>query len=417
MSDASNRDLSAFSLLDLFRSEASSQNQVLGEGLLALERDANDLSRIDELMRAAHSIKGAAAIVNLPLVVILAHKMEDVFVAAQNGTVTLHRRAVDLLLAGVDLLEQIAQLSDDAAPAWFADQEKTMMQTAEAIGTILDPTKATNLEPSEPAIIELLSLPADDFSTDLNVEAGVRAGMDTVSSQPQSINSSTNNLLGQATTALLSTDSSVVPTATPTVTEAPAKTLATSTGNKGRGEQSLKVDVVHLERLLSLTSQAVVSAHLLAPLLQSMQREKKKQSELFRLLGELQDQIEIGTHSLALKGKMYAVMQLGASLKQDFSNRLVELETHHRTSIATSQSTLDGVLAIRMRPIKDGLLALPRMVRDLSHSLGKEVRLEISGENTLVDREILTKIESPINQIRDYSASGRLNRVSSEGAS
>jgi two-component system sensor histidine kinase and response regulator WspE len=70
-----------------------------------------------------------------------------------------------------------------------------------------------------------------------------------------------------------------------------------------------------------------------------------------------------------------------------------------------------------MRPIKDGLLALPRMVRDLSHSLGKEVRLEISGENTLVDREILTKIESPINQIRDYSASGRLNRVSSEGAS
>ena len=82
MTDQTRLDLSAFSLLDLFRSEATTQTQVLADGLLALERDTGDLERIDGLMRAAHSIKGAAAIVDLPQVVTLSHQMEEAFVAA-----------------------------------------------------------------------------------------------------------------------------------------------------------------------------------------------------------------------------------------------------------------------------------------------------------------------------------------------
>src|SRR5207302_8603493 len=49
-----------------------------------------------------------------------------------------------------------------------------------------------------------------------------------------------------------------------------------------------------------------------------------------------------------------------------------------------------------MRPFGDGVRRFPRMVRDLAHSLGKEVRLEILGENTQVDRDILERLETPL---------------------
>src|SRR6185436_13602136 len=68
-------DLSQFSMLDLFRMEADSQTQILTDGLLAFER-RNDPAAVESMMRAAHSIKGAAAIVGLEMIVQLAHGME-----------------------------------------------------------------------------------------------------------------------------------------------------------------------------------------------------------------------------------------------------------------------------------------------------------------------------------------------------
>ena len=49
-----------------------------------------------------------------------------------------------------------------------------------------------------------------------------------------------------------------------------------------------------------------------------------------------------------------------------------------------------------MRPFSDGVRRFPRMVRDLAVSLGKEILFEISGENTQVDRDILERLEAPL---------------------
>ena len=49
-----------------------------------------------------------------------------------------------------------------------------------------------------------------------------------------------------------------------------------------------------------------------------------------------------------------------------------------------------------MRPFGDGLGGMARMVRDLGRSLGKQVRLEIEGESTQVDRDILDKLDAPL---------------------
>ncbi len=100
-------------LIDLFRSEVETHAEVLSAALLALERSPGDTSRLDEMMRAAHSIKGAARIVGVEPAVNVAHVMEDCFVAAQKGLLTLSPADTDVLLRGVDLLGKISEATKD----------------------------------------------------------------------------------------------------------------------------------------------------------------------------------------------------------------------------------------------------------------------------------------------------------------
>jgi chemotaxis protein histidine kinase CheA len=101
-------DLSDASLIELFRSEVDTHAEVLSAALLALERAPGDTSRLNEMMRAAHSIKGASRIVGVDQAGRVAHFMEDCFVAAQKGSIEFSSADVDILLRGVDLLEKIS---------------------------------------------------------------------------------------------------------------------------------------------------------------------------------------------------------------------------------------------------------------------------------------------------------------------
>ena len=73
-------------------------------------------------MRAAHSLKGAARIVGVTAGVSLAHALEDCFVAAQRGEITLHRMHIDLVLRGVDLIKRIAETSEEKLGDWVRGQ-------------------------------------------------------------------------------------------------------------------------------------------------------------------------------------------------------------------------------------------------------------------------------------------------------
>ena len=76
----SNQDMSNFSMMDLFRMEADTQVAILNENILVLENNPNSPAELESLMRAAHSLKGAARIVGLDAAVRVAHVMEDCFV-------------------------------------------------------------------------------------------------------------------------------------------------------------------------------------------------------------------------------------------------------------------------------------------------------------------------------------------------
>ena len=102
-------------LLELFRAEVETHMPVLSDGLLAMEKDASQTHRLKDLMRAAHSLKGAARLVGFEAAVHVAHALEDCFVAALDGRVQITSDHADVLLRGVNALQQLTK--GDAAEA------------------------------------------------------------------------------------------------------------------------------------------------------------------------------------------------------------------------------------------------------------------------------------------------------------
>jgi two-component system chemotaxis sensor kinase CheA len=139
------------SLLDLFRAEIDLHLPALGEGLLALEKDPRAAERLESLMRAAHSIKGAAKIVGVEPAVRIAHAMEDCFVAAQKGDLLLGSDGIDALLRGVDALQRITVPDASERGAVTEDELRGLTDALAAVRAGKQVEQTTDEAPAEAA--------------------------------------------------------------------------------------------------------------------------------------------------------------------------------------------------------------------------------------------------------------------------
>jgi chemotaxis protein histidine kinase CheA len=136
------------SLLELFRAEIDIHLPALGEGLLALEKDPRATDCLEALMRAAHSIKGAAKIVGVEPAVRIAHGLEDCFVAAQDGRLVLSSDGIDVLLRGVDALQRITLPESSDKGAVVEDELRELL---EALGAV----RSGKAAPAPPPPVEI----------------------------------------------------------------------------------------------------------------------------------------------------------------------------------------------------------------------------------------------------------------------
>jgi two-component system sensor histidine kinase and response regulator WspE len=149
-------------MLELFQAEMDTHVPLLNEGLLALEKGQAGGREIEGMMRAAHSIKGAARIVGIEPAVRVSHAMEDCFTAAKENRISLTSDAVDVLLVGVDALQRICSPSA-GEPVTEAAMAELLAQLAQlksgnalppaakpagSVAVVLAPTEVQSQEPS-----------------------------------------------------------------------------------------------------------------------------------------------------------------------------------------------------------------------------------------------------------------------------
>ncbi|PIF51420.1 two-component system sensor histidine kinase and response regulator WspE [Pseudomonas sp. 29] len=336
------------SLLELFSLEAEAQTQVLSAGLLALERNPTQADQLESCMRAAHSLKGAARIVGIDSGVSVAHVMEDCLVSAQEGRLLLRPEHIDALLQGTDLLMRIATPANAPQPSDIETYVALMaglLDPSTPLAAFVAPPMA-ELQLEAPPVFELTPAPI--------IEAPVET------SEP-----------------------------------APRKSKRTTEG----GERVLRVTAERLNSLLDLSSKSLVETQRLKPHLATMQRLKRMQNNGLRALENLN--VHLKEHALSLEAleALEDARRLLAESQQLLSEKNAELDEFAWQASQRAQVLYDTALACRMRPFADVLTGQVRMVRDLGRSLGKQVRLEIEGEKTQVDRDVLEKLEAPLTHL------------------
>ncbi|MET0261630.1 MAG: hybrid sensor histidine kinase/response regulator [Rariglobus sp.] len=332
-------DLSNFSLIDLFRVEAEGQIELLTRHLLNLERGPASAQVLEEMMRAAHSLKGAARIVGLDPAVQVAHVMEDCFVTAQRGSGQIARGQVNALLEGVDWLTQISKLEEAAVETWTAEHAEALANYVRAL------------------------------------ESGAHT---TVSG------------------------GAALPVPPPAPAHEVAETQATVSKSEATAvepaDRVLRVTAEKLNRLLGLAGESLVESRRLEPFNRSLLRLKRVQQDLGRSLERLRESLGENAGE-RVQGYLQEARERATESRELLQQRMEEIDRFDRAATQLSKRLYREALAVRMRPFADGVVAFPRMVRDLARDLGKEAHLTIVGEGTQVDRDVLEKIEAPLTHL------------------
>ncbi|WP_428556902.1 hybrid sensor histidine kinase/response regulator [Pseudomonas edaphica] len=334
------------SLLELFSLEADAQTQVLSAGLLALERNPTQADQLEACMRAAHSLKGAARIVGVDAGVSVAHVMEDCLVSAQENRLYLQPEHIDALLQGTDLLMRIATPGNNVGPADIQGYVALMERLLDPSQPIVNATPAP-AAPEPAPVIE--ALPPEP--------------------EPEPV--------------------------PPVSTDLPRPNKRLTEG----GERVLRVTAERLNSLLDLSSKSLVETQRLKPYLVSLQRLKRIQSNSARALDTLDGQLKAMNLSLEAQEALADTRRLLSEAQALLADKTAELDEFGWQAGQRAQVLYDTALACRMRPFADVLAGQVRMVRDLGRSLGKQVRLEIEGEKTQVDRDVLEKLEAPLTHL------------------
>ena len=324
-------------LFHIFIDDAENNLAVLSDNLIQLERHPKSGPLLEASMRAVHSLKGAARIIGLTDIVTLAHAMEDLFIAAQAGVVVMGPGHVDALFSAADRIRDLIRQDESGLDNWFAANAST---------------------------IAALSLTLRDLATP-------PAGGDRPPTAPTPPPSGPG----------------------PQAEEPPPGQSSSSP------DRRLRVSALGMSRIFALAGEAMIESRWLPTLANSMTRLKRRQDEVGLLLDRLHAQLP-GLSLPPLAVNLLAELAVKFRHSQRLlARQLLEMAEHSARGLNISQRLHHEVITNRMQPISEGLIGLPRMVRDLSRKLGKKVRLEVMGSETLIDRDILDKLESPFTHL------------------
>lgn len=326
-------------LLAIFWGEAADYLEALNRILLQLEVTApgdDAASRLREVARIAHSLKGAARAVGQTAIEKLAHHMEDIFGLALAGQLALTPAVCDALYDGLDLIQLFAEGS--AVSPDLVEQAVHGLQTAASKHAAAE---TVELSAALPEV-----LPAATYTTDDTVRVSLNK---------------LDQLMGQTSELL----------------------LARMHSEQRRQDVQLLLEEHHRwRRLWRQTRPAYIRATRRLRDSRSPGAPADGSADLFALL----DFLDSTQHYLAESGRHLAA--LGRALAQD---------NLHLTALVDALQA--DIASVRMLPFATILGAFQRMVRDLARADGKEVALAVEGAQVELDKHVLEMLKDPLMHI------------------
>lgn len=420
-------DLSQY--LEIFIDESKEHLQTLNDQVLILESDPENVDTVNEIFRAAHSLKGMAGTMGYKRMQRLTHDMENVFSEIRNGKMNVNADLVDIVFKCLDALEgyltNIIETSDEGTE----DNDELIAQLNAVLQNGLAgngdaQAAATKEEPKEEKKPEggdrrkYLTIPLADFEKNAISEAkaqGMHVYATTVYIQ--------ETCLLKAARAFLVFKSlenkGEIIKSVPSVQDIEDEKFDLDFSMFIISDKSLEEVKKAIENVSEI-EEAVIEEYELKeeePAQAEVKEEEKKPEDTaaktaapakkeekkpagksgkpvvnrsvrvdIEKLDDLMNQV---SELIIAKNGLVSVTGTLSSQDQSFNEQIEYLER-----ITTNLH--ESVMKVRMVPIESVVNRFPRMIRDLSKKLNKEMELIMTGEDTELDRTVIDEIGDPL---------------------
>jgi len=485
-------------MLELFRVELDNNSHVLEKGLINLENQGGNVD-LEPLMRAAHSLKGAARIVGLQKAVELSHSMEDLLEKALKKNYKLNEVDIENLLDGNDVYLDLLKYDYTEIPEQIESNSskidsiinnlKKPKPVVEAPKIKLNGThKVSVSEKSErkPQVIEksdsfmielfikelasdfaLLENSINEYNLSKNIEIlnkvlhaihSLKGASRIIKMEPvnflntkleecvikfiddkvlldldfsfvfelykEGLNQSIDNVYeffyskyddienfldefcrDKSETInipeIKKTDEIVIvkEKTVQVVEEKPKEIQSTNQIRKTSDDRFVRVYSESLNRILGLSGEVLVQTRLIRPFILELQKIKREFLEINTIKEEIYQRLFDYDLEEDIKNKFNESSQLLDKVLSLLLNHIQNFDNFSRRVEITADKLYNETISTRMKPFSEGLTGFERMVRNVAKKLDKKVELVIKGDKTKVDRDILEKLESPLNHL------------------
>ncbi|WP_223977587.1 chemotaxis protein CheA, partial [Bradyrhizobium sp. RD5-C2] len=359
-------------LLREFLTESSESLDTVDNQLVQFEQDPNNAKILDNIFRLVHTIKGTCGFLGLPRLEALAHAGETLMGKFRDG-MPVKAEAVTLILSSIDRIKEIlggleaTEAEPEGNDRDLIDQLEAMVEHGMAA------MAAGETAAEDMPVVESPSVQAAMTEGTLVVqtlERPLRPGEVSLDELERAFRETETELAAPAP-APVAKPVAAAPAAEPTeAAKKPARKAAAEDvvqeGDK-IANQSIRVNVDTLEHLMTMVSELVLTRN------QLLEISRRNEDTEFKVP------------------------------LQRLSNVTAELQ--------------EGVMKTRMQPIGNAWQKLPRIVRDLSGELGKQIELEMHGADTELDRQVLDLIKDPLTHMVRNSADHGLETTAERVAS
>jgi two-component system chemotaxis sensor kinase CheA len=367
--------------------------------LMDLDPDSADKESLNAIFRCAHSIKGGSGAFGLDYIMNFTHVLEALLDSMRDGKIRPTRAAVDILLKSVDIVTKMVQAAKDGVrpPEQFGDE--VMKQLQQFVSFNESNTQADcsgyGLFDEAPA--------ASGLEQHFDIELSPHESLFTTGNEPLLILRELERL-GRAT---IQANIHRVPPFTalnPSVCYIAWSIALVTSRSEADVREVFEFVENHCD--LKITHDAAKDNELETPILQvaaetntkpftsedktarstqttSIRVDLDKVDKLVNMIGEL----VITEAMLKAQARDFAVEKHAGLMRG-----IEELSQHTR-------ELQEAVMSVRMQPVKSIFSRMPRIVRDLSAQLGKDIRLETSGENTEVDKTVIEQLSDPLTHM------------------
>jgi two-component system chemotaxis sensor kinase CheA len=394
-------------LLETFKVELEEHVLTLNKGLLRLEQGTSGEkfdTLVEELFRAAHSLKGASRTVDILDINLIAHRLEDVLGLIQHQKITLTSQLFDLMFQAVDLIKACmrAKLDNNEFPF---DKLNAIVQQLEA-ATILSDESQSKTNNNITAEKKNLDIPINYIQPDDNKNQEDSNRQDDT---PPSINNKEQENKALEAVSMSAPDvqqNESIQTETHHATKNNAHMESFTDEQITGSDDTIRVKTNKLDLLMASmgelmgsrmrTMQRIID-------LQTMQKRINKWHKEWRHLRGNMKSLERRHFEDDDLNHFFSFMHHNADNLKHIHTNINLLVRHFMNDcdqlIFISDDLQDKIRNVRMQPISSLFDQFPRMIRDLSRNQEKNIRLEIMGEKTEVDRHVLDALKDPLTHI------------------